>query len=139
MERLLAFVIKVRNALMLDQVKKAYVGFYDFPRGSCMDASILLGVLLERNSFGEFNLVSACDDIKSSSHAWLENESHVIDVTADQFIHWPKQSLIIEKELLPQHYNEFEIQWIEPVLLHQAIPDLGYFVALNLVEKTICL
>lgn len=137
MERLLAFVIKVRNALTLDEVKKAYVGFYDFPRGSCMDASILLGVLIERNGFGEFNLVSALDDIKSSSHAWLENESHVIDITADQFTFWPKQSLVMKKELLPQHYNEFEIQWIESVLQHQAIPDLGYFAALNLVEKIV--
>ncbi|RKR80079.1 hypothetical protein BDD43_0172 [Mucilaginibacter gracilis] len=137
MEELLVFIIKVRKAFEQDDVKGSYVGFHDFPRGSCMDASILLGVLLEERLFGNYQLISAWNDLESHSHAWLENETHIIDVTADQFVTWPVQSLILEKTALPQHYAKFDILWREPVFQHRAVPDLGYYTALNLVKNAV--
>ncbi|MBK0379329.1 hypothetical protein [Mucilaginibacter segetis] len=135
---LLNFVENVKNALEDDEVKKSYVGFYDFPRGACMDASILLGILLGRQGFGDFDLVSASyDRERFFTHAWLENQNYLIDITVEQFSDWPKQSHIINLTSASERYNYFEIIFREPLIHHNNVPDLGFYAALSLVEEKI--
>jgi hypothetical protein len=58
-----------------------------FPRGCCGDATLLLGTHLAVLGFGTFIYVAGERGIGSdwTSHAWLEGEGFLIDITADQF------------------------------------------------------
>jgi hypothetical protein len=61
----------------------------DFPVGACGDAVPLLGTYLAEQGFGTFMYalgLRACDGInREHSHAWLEADGIIIDITADQF------------------------------------------------------
>ncbi len=57
--------------------------FLRFPAGSCGDASRLLGQWL--TDHGLSNLVYATAERREKSHAWLESDELIIDITADQF------------------------------------------------------
>lgn len=66
--------------------------FEDFPHGACGDATPLLGTYLAEQRFGEFQYVpgerrEACDEGAPCyhSHAWLEQDGLLVDITADQF------------------------------------------------------
>lgn len=59
--------------------------FHSFPRGCCGDTSELLAAYLEDQDLGNFAYVSGWSRAKDSSHAWLERDELIIDVTADQF------------------------------------------------------
>jgi hypothetical protein len=58
-----------------------------FPRGSCSDASILLGQHLSACGFGDWEEVSGerWAGRDCFSHAWLEQDGLIVDITADQF------------------------------------------------------
>jgi hypothetical protein len=64
--------------------------FLWFPRGSCGDATDLLGTYLRERGAGKFYYVlgekhqSECDG-GYLSHAWLERDGVITDITADQF------------------------------------------------------
>lgn len=138
MEELLQFVQKVKTALEDEVIKRSYIGFYDFPKGACSDASTLLGILLERNGFGLYQLVSASNEKgKWFSHAWLENEKYLIDITANQFNSWPEQPMVVSLAEKPSHYKSLTIQFKAPVLQHKNALGLGFYMAMNMVTKTI--
>jgi hypothetical protein len=138
MAELLELVQKIRVAMETEAVKRSYIGFNDFPDGACMDASILLGVILHRHGLGAFQLVSAWNEIgRRFSHAWLENEELLIDITGDQFESWPAQPLVLDISKLPIHYQSLEIQFKAPVLQYNNVPDLGFYSAMKIVENII--
>lgn len=64
-----------------------------FPSGACGDASLLLGTYLEDLSIEGFEYVSAERGSKNdgtwTSHAWLEREGIIVDITSDQFVDGP--------------------------------------------------
>lgn len=138
MEELLQFVQKVKTALKDEVIKRSYIEFHDFPEGACMDASTLLGVLLDKNGFGLYQLVSASNERgKWFSHTWLENDKYLIDITANQFNSWPEQPLAISLAEKPSHYQSLTIQFRGPVLQHNNVPDPGFYMAMNMVTKTV--
>lgn len=57
----------------------------DFPRGSCGDSSILLGEYLHQKGWGIWDYVGGERESDLHSHAWLEKDGLIIDITADQF------------------------------------------------------
>lgn len=59
------------------------ISFKHFPRGSCGDASILLGRYLREIGLGYADYVSGSRD--GYTHGWLEIGPIIIDITADQF------------------------------------------------------
>jgi hypothetical protein len=59
--------------------------FRSFPKDCCGDVSELLAAFLKDEGFGEFALVSGWRSGSDQSHAWLEKNGLIIDVTADQF------------------------------------------------------
>jgi hypothetical protein len=82
----------VRLALETDSVKKSLVGLNNFPFGACLDASLLLGEILSKAGFIGFSMI--CGEKEGTdesnhwfekSHAWLENDRYLIDITPDQF------------------------------------------------------
>ena len=72
-----------RNAIITYGIKKLPISFHEFPSGSCGDASLLLGKYLEEMGLGQFNYV--CGQLRRQSHAWLEKDGIIVDITADQF------------------------------------------------------
>ncbi|MBK3640474.1 hypothetical protein [Streptomyces sp. MBT33] len=61
------------------------ISLRDFPNGSCGDASPLLGQFLQEQGHGEWIYVSGCREGDFHSHAWLERDGWLLDITADQF------------------------------------------------------
>jgi hypothetical protein len=57
----------------------------DFPHGSCGDASILLGQYLYDRLGSEWTYVAAARAMDGLTHAWIEREGTIADITADQF------------------------------------------------------
>lgn len=79
----------LRDSILLTPRAERPVGLRDFPAGSCGDTALLLGTMLSEAGFGEFNCVSAERGDKRDrtwrSHGWVEQNSLIIDITADQF------------------------------------------------------
>ena|SRR5215204_3097983 len=65
-----------------DQTKLP-VGLRAFPSGACADASLLLSKYLQEKGEGKAEYVSGTDG--NQTHAWLELDGILIDITADQF------------------------------------------------------
>ena len=63
--------------------KTKLITLKDFPRGSCGDASLLLSMFLSDNNIG--NVYYVCGWCDKKSHAWLEVDRFVVDITMDQF------------------------------------------------------
>ncbi|MGD0278201.1 MAG: hypothetical protein ABSC11_02715 [Smithella sp.] len=63
--------------------------FESFPRGSCGETVLLLGTYLIEQGLGEFQYMlvdyGIRKDLNWSSHAWLQLDNLVVDITADQF------------------------------------------------------
>jgi hypothetical protein len=76
-------------------------GLGAFPTGACMDASDLLGTYLSERGYGTFERVCGerrdpHDATSRQTHAWLERDGLIIDITADQFAEVP--ALVIAAE-----------------------------------------
>ena len=65
------------------------IGLQKFPRGSCGDATHLLGRYFIDQGCGKFSYVSgrrgSLEDSSWTTHAWLKNNDFLVDITADQF------------------------------------------------------
>ncbi|MGA5824291.1 hypothetical protein ACPC54_41425 [Kitasatospora sp. NPDC094028] len=63
-------------------------GLRDFPTGACLDASLLLAEYLTDRGRGEWKCVVGERPVGPAmphSHAWLERNGLIVDITADQF------------------------------------------------------
>ncbi|RMM79824.1 hypothetical protein ALQ71_00046 [Pseudomonas coronafaciens pv. striafaciens] len=74
----------------------------DFPRGCCGIVSELMGDYLNTLGIGDFHYVCSAKD--GASHAWLELDGLIIDITGDQFPDRP-QVYVGEPD---DWYNEWE-------------------------------
>lgn len=74
---------RVRDSI--EKVKGKTSLLKSFPHGCCRDASLILSMILEHYGFADHVYCSKDIDDNSPSHAWLEYENHILDLTADQF------------------------------------------------------
>lgn len=61
--------------------------FRDFPDGCCADASAVLAAHLSARGIGQ-EILDVCGERhvpEYCSHAWLEVDGQIVDITADQF------------------------------------------------------
>lgn len=63
-----------------------------FPEGCCGDASLLLGTYLIDQGHGTYDYVLGMRGDRS--HAWIQKDGLIIDITADQF-HDMDQAIIV--------------------------------------------
>jgi hypothetical protein len=81
------------------------IGLLDFPDGSCGDASLLFGAyLIDKGVTGFMYVCGQCGDHSQgtwTTHAWLQKERLIIDITARQFSDAP--SPIIVEDPSPWH------------------------------------
>ncbi len=80
----------VRSAIDRIPNEKRPVTFKNFPRGSCGDAALVLGTYLAVDcKIPGFQYVSGergCVTERTwTTHAWLERDGLVVDITAEQF------------------------------------------------------
>ena len=73
---------RVRSALEAG-VLADHVGLRQFPRGACGDTCYLLGQYLVDQGFPPFSYI--CGYRHGLSHAWLQQDGWVVDITSDQF------------------------------------------------------
>ena len=72
-----------RSAIVESDPELLVVDLQNFPYGACGNASLLLAKYLENNECGKFDYILGKREGKS--HAWLQNGSLIVDITADQF------------------------------------------------------
>lgn len=75
--------LKFRKAINRTPKENLSIRFKEFPNGSCGDTCLILGSYLHDSGFGVFNYV--CGERNEWSHAWLEKNGIIVDITADQF------------------------------------------------------
>lgn len=97
-DQLRSEVVKFRKAIEDSEKRVLPITFAAFPKGSCGDASLILGTHLAILGFGQFTYIlgDRGDQAENTweSHAWVETEEGIIiDITADQFPE--KQSPVI--------------------------------------------
>jgi hypothetical protein len=81
-----------------------------FPGGTCADTSLVLCAFLADAGFDGFELMlcergSQADDTYSS-HAWLQRDRLVVDITADQFADGPGPVVVAED---PEWHRGFRV------------------------------
>jgi hypothetical protein len=88
-DRLLRLATAFRDAIERADRAKLGITFQAFPRGSCGDASPLLGRYLKDRGFADVTYVLGMRgrtiDGNEHSHAWLRVDAYIVDITADQF------------------------------------------------------
>ena len=57
----------------------------NFPKGSCGDASEMLGQYLSDSDLGTWSYRSGTQSDLFATHAWVERNDMIVDITADQF------------------------------------------------------
>jgi hypothetical protein len=80
---------RFRDALETHAAESAHPGLRNFPRDSCADAVLLLGAYLLDAGLGTFEAVGGRFATpgagESRTHAWLDRDGVIVDITADQF------------------------------------------------------
>jgi hypothetical protein len=56
-----------------------------FPKGSCGEVCFLLGHFLRQNGFPGAEYVNGIRRFDGQSHAWIETDGIIVDITGDQF------------------------------------------------------
>lgn len=80
---LVAACTRFRTAL--DEQEAMPANVKDFPLGACGDTTEMLGQYLDDRGFGVWMYIQGHRDTDGWTHAWLERDGVVIDITADQF------------------------------------------------------
>ena len=57
----------------------------NFPKGSCGDASEMLGQYLSDSGLGRWSYCFGIEPDSFATHAWVERNRLIVDITADQF------------------------------------------------------
>lgn len=71
-----------------------------FPRGTCAETSLILGAFLVDNGYKDFLCFNASREGNKSrrpTHAWLQNDRLIVDITSDQFVDAPRGIIVAEE------------------------------------------
>jgi hypothetical protein len=83
-DNLTKLVARFRSAIIKSNpATLSLITLQNFPHGACGDAALLLAKYLQEKEYGNFDYVLG--EREGCSHAWLQRESLIIDITADQF------------------------------------------------------
>ena len=103
-------VAKFRDALEKFSKSTGYIGLDNFPHGACADSSLLLAKYLKESGIYRFCFITGkFFDLQGEicTHAWLEKNDLVVDITSDQFSEISNPVFIIQKNAW---YEKFEIE-----------------------------
>ena len=77
-----------------------------FPRGVCGDASLMLAKYLREMGCGNFDYVVGVREHDGQDHAWLQQGSIIVDITADQFHENKLKVIFSEDDVWYRQYEE---------------------------------
>ncbi len=99
MDNLIDIASRFRKAIESTNQKQRPICMAKFPNGACGDATLLLGTYLIDLGEEPFNYMlgdrgNGIDDSNWSSHAWLQRDTLIVDITADQFPENKKSTIV---------------------------------------------
>jgi hypothetical protein len=87
--QILEMAMHFRKAIELIPPEARPIGMQSFPNGACSDTALLFGAFLADRAVPGFKYIcgerGSMTDNTWTSHAWLQRDDLVIDLTADQF------------------------------------------------------
>lgn len=83
MEELSVLCLRFRKAIEKCPKNLLPISFDLFPLGACGDASLVLAKFLQDNGYDGFDYVCGWKD--TQSHAWLEKDGLIVNITLNQF------------------------------------------------------
>lgn len=92
---ILLIMRRVRSLLKDPAYHKLYIGTHNFPSGSCRDASLILGACIKESGLGDAKLLLG-ENEEGKTHAWLEYQNYILDITDDQFDNNNYPSVLVE-------------------------------------------
>ncbi len=110
-EKLLRLSVIFRTALVACEKDSLVISLRDFPSGSCSDASYLLAKYLGEMGCGKFNYVVGIRKKDEWSHVWLEQDSIIVDITADQFEENESEVIVTSDVSFHQQFKEDQ-RWV---------------------------
>jgi hypothetical protein len=78
---------RFREAIEACDKHSLFITLQEFPHGACGDAALLLAKYLEGEGYGPFQYMLGRRN--GCSHAWLQQDALVVDITGDQFADMP--------------------------------------------------
>lgn len=99
-------LVRIRAAFEKMDKSNIPVTFSDFPCGACGDTCEVLAEILKELGYGAFQYVTGRRE-NGNSHAWLQRDSIIVDITADQF---EEVSEHVYVGPLNDWYRSFEVQ-----------------------------
>jgi hypothetical protein len=84
------------------------ISFQHFPAGSCGDVVPLLGTFLQDQGTGIFSYVLGMrgEAPNQQSHAWLERDGVIVDITADQFEEMTERVIVTKQSAWHQSFEQ---------------------------------
>ena len=77
LKKILKVIKRIREIFDSNNYRN-HIEFKNFPNGSCYASSVLLGLYLRKNGFGNFEIVFSSRNEKT--HVWLQNDKYYIEV-----------------------------------------------------------
>lgn len=112
-----AAATRFRSAIERCEPRYLTVTMQSFPIGSCGDATPLLGTFLAQQGLGTFMYVLGERDHNGingrHSHAWLEDNGIIVDITADQFAE-------IDQKVIVTAHSEWHATFAREEIQHKA-------------------
>ena len=102
---------RFRRAIVSLDRNSLPITLQDYPRGACGDATLLLGTYLSERGFGSFDYVlgqrgdKARNNSDWTSHAWLEQDGLVVDITPDQLPDTNEEVIVTIRSPLHRQFN----------------------------------
>ena len=109
--------------------------FKDFPNGCCGDTALLLGKYLHEKGFGIPYYVSGW--MGKKSHAWLELDGLIIDITADQFENISETVIVVRESDFHEEFKEVEKVLYNVLFSGENFGDFDLLNAFFIISKTI--
>jgi len=121
--QLIQEMYRVREALERMPQQRRPITLANFPSGSCGDTCLVVGTYLhEVYGLPMFDYVcgerGSQEDNSWTSHAWLQKDDLIVDITADQFPDGPGKVIVAEQSLWHQQF-ETEVQHSASLRLYE--------------------
>ncbi len=108
-EQVFEHALRFRAAIDRTDKSKLPITFKNFPNGSCGDAALLIGAYFVNVGLGQFQYIlgerERGDSRSWSSHAWIENDGLIVDITADQFPDAPRAVMVERNSQWHDQFN----------------------------------
>ena|ERR1700722_16831640 len=117
---------------------------HSFPLGQCGTVTRLLGAYIEESGLGCFDYVTGgrIDPIEPQegawSHAWLEKEGLIVDITADQFAEKRAECVIVTRDLSWHRTFDHDVKNLGQAHFRYAparIDEAAYRIILDALKK----